>query len=114
MAPVVISVGEPGLAFSLEIAIRAHGMDTILHIARDGLSGLPLKTYSTLIVDSQVLPRDPARFVDRLRRQSWRGRLIILIEDVPSQAMIRLRSNGAVLIEKPFGSAELIAELERE
>ena len=113
VAPVVISVGETGLALSLEIAVRAHGMEAIIHDARDGLSSLPLKAYSTLIVDSQVLPKDPSRFLDRLRRQTWRGRLIVLTEDIPSPALTRLRKDGAVLIEKPFGSAELIAELER-
>jgi hypothetical protein len=88
-------------------------MEAIIHDARDGLSSLPLNAYSTLIVDSHVLPKDPSRFLDRLRRQTWRGRLIVLIEDIPGPALTRLRRDGAVLIEKPFGSAELIAELER-
>lgn len=88
-------------------------MDTVIHNAEDGMSSLPLDTYSTVVVDSQVLPNDPGRFLDRLRRQTWRGRLIVLTEDVPGPALVLLCGDGAVLIEKPFGSAELIAEIER-
>jgi len=112
-APVVISVSEAGLALSLEIALRARGMETVIHDAKDGLWSLPLHDCSTLVVDSQVLPRDASGFLDRLRRQTWHGRLIVLTEDIPDPALVRLRADGAVLIEKPFGSAELIAEVER-
>jgi DNA-binding response OmpR family regulator len=112
-APVVISVGESGLAVSLEIAIRAHGMDAIIHDARQGVANLCLDAYSTIVVDSEVLPDDSRRFLARLRGQAWRGTLIVLLEEVAGPALMRLRGDGAVLIEKPFGSAELIAEIDR-
>jgi DNA-binding response OmpR family regulator len=113
IAPVVISVGEPGLALSLEIAIRAHGMDTVICDMDSEMAGLSLDTYSTVVVDSEMLPRDPSLFLDRLRRRTWRGRLIVLTEDSPCPTLRRLRGDGAVLIEKPFGSAQLIAEIDR-
>jgi DNA-binding response OmpR family regulator len=110
--PVVISVSERGLALSLDIALRAHGLETEIHDVGEGLATLPLSTHSTLIVDGHVLPKDPQSFLDRLRRQTWAGRLIVLVEDLPSPALVRLRNEGAVLIEKPFGSNELIAQID--
>ena len=108
----VISVSERGLALSLDITLRAHGLKAIIHDTKTGMSTLPLRVTSTLIVDGHVLPKDPKQFVDRLRRQTWRGRLIVLVEDIPGPALLRLRKDGAILIEKPFGSAELIAQLD--
>jgi hypothetical protein len=109
----VISVSEPGLALSLEIALRAHGASTVMHDLAEGLSALPLDPNSTLIVDGQALPQEPGKFFERLRRQTWKGQLIVLVEDMPGPELQRLREFGAILIEKPFGSADLIAQLDQ-
>ncbi len=108
----VISVSEAGLALSLDITLRAHGLNAIIHDPETGLSTLPLRPTSTLIVDGHVLPQDPKQFLDRLKSQTWRGRLIVLVEDIPGPSLMRLRDDGAILIEKPFGSVDLITHLD--
>ncbi len=113
IGPVAISVGEPSLALCLEIAIRAHGMDTVIHDAGDHLSSVSLDSCSTVVVDSRVLQNDPGIFLDPLKRPAWRGRLIVLTEDTPCPKLVRLCGDDAVLLEKPFGSAQLIAEIDR-
>jgi FixJ family two-component response regulator len=113
IGPVAISVAEPSLALCLEIAIRAYGMETVIHDVADGLSNVSLDTCSTVVVDSRVLQNDPEQFLARLRRPRWRGRLIVLTEDTPCPMLMRLCGDNAVLLEKPFGSAQLIAEIDR-
>jgi hypothetical protein len=105
----VIAVGEAALAISLAQTLEAGGLTFIAYQTDQGLDGLPLSHNSTLIVDRGVLPRHPRRFIDQLRRRLWSGLAIVLTEDAAAVDIDFEGSNHIKLIEKPFGSAELLA-----
>lgn len=107
--PVVIAVCEAALAISLEQTLEAGGLTFVAYQTDRGLGGLPLSHNSTLIIDREVLPRHPRRFIDQLRRQLWSGLAIVLTEDAEAADIDCESSNHIKLIEKPFGSAELLA-----
>ena len=107
--PVVIAVCEAALAISLEQTLEAGGLTFVAYKTDQGLGGLPLSHNSTLIIDREVLPEHPRRFIDQLRRQLWSGLAIVLTEDAAAADIDCKSSNNVTLIEKPFGSAELLA-----
>lgn len=113
LGPVVIAVGEKALAISLEQTLEAGGLAYLAYRTELGLAGLPLSQTSTLIIDRDVLPRDPKTFIDQLHRQLWRGLAIVLTEDAAAAHFDCGSSNRVKLIEKPFGSADLLAMIPR-
>ncbi len=112
-APVVITVREPELAISLEIFIQALGRSTVIHDPDRGLSSLPLTTHSTLIVDRQLVPGDPAVFLRRLRGQLWIGHAILLVEDGAAPDHPFGLDVDVAVIEKPFVTRQLMDAIDR-
>ena len=106
-APVVIAVKEEALAVSLELVVQIFELGVLIHDPETGLGGLPLDRDSTLIIDRELLPRDPKGFFRQLRAQLWRGVAIVLTEDKDSPAAVLGPIDGLILLEKPFGSREL-------
>lgn len=107
--PVVIAVCEPALAISLEQTLEAGGLTFVAYQTDQGLVDLPLSHNSTLIIDREVLPRHPRRFIEQLRHHLWSGLTIVLTEDAAAADIDCGVSSYVKLIEKPFGSAELLA-----
>lgn len=108
-ASVVIAVSEKALAISLEQTLEAGGVSVVAYCPDLGLSGLPLSARTTLIVDRQVLPKDPRKFIEQLHNQLWRGLAIVLTEDAAAADFAYEGCCRIKLIEKPFGSADLLA-----
>jgi hypothetical protein len=106
--PVVISVVEPALADSLEQAVQTLGLATRLHDPRQGLASLGLAWRSTLIVDREVLPRDPLGFLRSLRTSPWRGLAIVLAEDSGIRKEGFDTIAGVRTLDKPFMAGDLL------
>ncbi len=104
----VVSVAEEALAISLELTLQTLDLRVLIHDPATGLASLALEPGSTLIIDRDLLPRDPRGFVSQLRAQLWRGIAIVLTEDAAKADLIFEPAQGVKIIEKPFGSHELI------
>jgi hypothetical protein len=111
--PVVIAVKENALAVSLDLAVQALDLAVLIHDPVRGLCGLPLSRDSTLIIDRELLPVDPWAFIGRLRARLWRGAAIVLTEDAAAPDAILEPTEDLILLEKPFGSGELLAFVRR-
>ena len=111
--PVVIVVRGEALAVSLDLTVQALDLDVLIHDPDLGLGALPLSRDSTLIIDRELLPTDPRDFILRLRAQLWRGMAIVLTEDAANPDLIVEPVEGVVVLEKPFGSADLLTLVRR-
>jgi len=83
----------------------------VLFDIEEGMDALPLTENATLLIDEQVIPGVPVRSITRLRSRPWKGLVIVLTEDavVLGRKLAALKS--VVVLEKPFGSSDLVAIL---
>lgn len=107
----IVAVREQGLALSLSLTVQAHGWKAVLFDIEEGMDALPLTENATLLIDEQVIPGVPVRSITRLRSRPWKGLVIVLTEDavVLGRKLAALKS--VVVLEKPFGSSDLVAIL---
>jgi hypothetical protein len=111
--PIVVCVDHLAVAESLELTLSAVGATAVVHDKRRGLDALPLEDGCTLIIDRRLLPPDPAAFLARLRAGGDLGLTIVLLEDRAIRDPRLEAAVGAVGLEKPFDSRDLIVHLPR-
>jgi FixJ family two-component response regulator len=108
-AGAIVVVHDKVLAASLELALIAGGLNAIIFDPTQGLEQLPLDVAMTLIVDAQLLERDPAVFVSSLRARPWEGLVVLMTGDGKRLQAAFARSQRIAVLEMPFVGADLIA-----
>jgi hypothetical protein len=107
-ASALIVVMDGALASSLELMLEACDVAANTHDPRLGLSPLPLETDDHLLADFELF-RDPSLFLLELRATGWLGAAILMTERALDETWSR--PGRCWTIEKPFGSADLLAIL---
>ncbi len=104
----VIVVWDDALALSLEMSLVGAGMRAQIRDAAADLADLALEPDSTLVISSEMLPRDPTAMASRMREAGWNGLAVVLTQHSgPLLGPLASLHQFAVL-EMPFMSNDLI------
>ena len=112
-ASAVIVVCDEALAWALELTLLACDAEATLCDPATPLSALPLSGEAILIIDRQLLPREARAAIKALRSHGWRGLAVLMIEDASILQADFDAADHVVILEKPFGGAELVALVQR-
>jgi len=104
----VVAVIDEALACSLELTLSACGIETTGPRGSIDLSAPGPDDCELLIVDRQMLPPDLCNSIQAMRRLGWRGLIILLTEDDSDGRDLADRGPQVRVLEKPFGSAEIV------
>jgi hypothetical protein len=110
-ARAVVAVREPVLAASLEFALLAGGLSTILHDPAQGLDELPIEGAAVLILGPHVVRSNPLDFIEGLRARPWGGLAILITGDGETLRRVFERAERVAVLEMPFVGADLIAAI---
>ncbi|MFZ5807392.1 MAG: response regulator [Verrucomicrobiota bacterium] len=108
---------EPVVAKAMAFPMRRHGYDVV--IANDGQHGLQEiqknpDEWDLVMSDLNMPNMDGAGFVDNLRKNGYKGKVVIVTGYVAEEDMQRLqRVNVDEVLTKPISREELLACLQR-
>ena len=110
-ARVLLVEDDEKLADVLMRALEGNGFETI--VARTGSSALEVMRHgpevAAVVVDIMIPPPDGIEVCRYLRRDGWRGPVVIISALDGPETRRRLRNSGAdVFLAKPFGLTALL------